>query len=124
MILRLDHVQLAIPPGAEDACRRFYVDLLGMEEVEKPASLAARGGLWLRAGDAAVHLGVEADFRPARKAHPGFVVADPDALAAALAQAGHEPSWDDALPGIRRFYVADPCGNRLEFLSSGITPPA
>jgi len=123
MILRLDHVQLAIPPGAEETCRRFYVGLLGMDEVEKPPALAVRGGLWLRGGDAVVHLGVEEAFRPALKAHPGFVVADLDALAAALSEAGHELHWDEALPGIRRFYVADPCGNRLEFLSADFPPP-
>lgn len=118
MITRLDHVQLAIPPGAEEPCRRFYIDLLGLEEVQKPPSLAVRGGLWLRSGGVQVHLGVEKDFRPARKAHPAFTADDLDALAATLADAGHEPDWDDALPGIRRFYVADPCGNRLEFLAA------
>jgi len=123
VILRLDHVQLAIPAGAEEACRRFYVGVLGMDELEKPPALKARGGLWLRGGDAVVHLGVEEPFRPALKAHPGFVVADLDALAAILMDAGHTPLWDEALPGIRRFYVADPCGNRLEFLSAEIPSP-
>lgn len=117
MMLRLDHVQLAIPSGVEEECRRFYVGLLGMEEVAKPPVLAARGGLWLRGGDVQIHLGVEADFRPALKAHPGIVVADVDALAANFAEAGYQPIWDDALPGIRRFYVSDPVGNRLEFIA-------
>nr|WP_255616644.1 glyoxalase [Microvirga puerhi] len=111
---------MAIPAGAEDACRHFYIGLLGMDEVPKPESLASRGGLWLRRGDVQIHLGVEADFHPARKAHPGFVAEDVDRLASVLADAGHHPEWDDALPGIRRFYVADPCGNRLEFMSEGI----
>ncbi|MCB8819868.1 VOC family protein [Microvirga rosea] len=121
MIHRLDHVQLAIPAGMEDASRQFYIGLLGMEEIDKPAALAARGGLWLRAGnDVQIHLGVETGFQPARKAHPGFVVHDVDRLAEALIAAGHRVEWDDALPGIRRFYVADPSGNRLEFMSEGM----
>ncbi|MGO4571587.1 glyoxalase [Microvirga sp. 2TAF3] len=117
-MLRLDHVQLAIPPGAENECRRFYVDILGMEEVPKPPALAKRGGLWLRSGEVQIHLGVEADFHPALKAHPGIVVGDLDRLAETLARSGHEPIWDDSLPEIRRFYVADPLGNRLEFLAA------
>ncbi|MFC4172808.1 glyoxalase [Microvirga sp. GCM10011540] len=117
-MLRIDHVQLAIPAGAEEVCRRFYVDLLRMEEVAKPAALAARGGLCLRSGAVQIHLGVEVDFRPARKAHPAIAVADLDGLARTLARAGHEPTWDDAIPEIRRFYVADPLGNRLEFMGS------
>ena len=76
------HVQLAIPPGTEDQARSFYVDVLGMTEVQKPSVLAARGGLWIRADKLEIHLGVETDFRPARKAHPGILVADLDALAA------------------------------------------
>jgi catechol 2,3-dioxygenase-like lactoylglutathione lyase family enzyme len=107
--VRLDHVQLAAPPGCEEAARRFFGDLIGMREVEKPRSLAARGGVWFEQ----LHVGVEQDFRPARKAHPAFVVADLDALAERLG----DVSWDDGLPGVRRFYVSDPWGNRLEFLA-------
>ena len=117
-MLRLDHVQLAIPAGAEAACRAFYVGVLGMAELPKPPELAKRGGLWVRSGDVEIHLGVEADFRPARKAHPGIVVADIDALAARLAAAGHAPAWDEAIPDLRRFFAADPLGNRLEFIGS------
>ena len=115
-MLRLDHVQLAIPKGAEDLCRRFYAGLLGMREVQKPPSLAKRGGLWLESGSVRIHLGVEEDFRPARKAHPAIAVADLDALARLLSEAGHEPAWDDAIPDVRRFYVQDPVGNRIEFM--------
>ena len=79
---KLDHVQLAIPPGAEDLCRSFYVDLLGMSEVPKPPVLAARGGLWLASGPVRIHLGVEPDFRPARKAHPAVAVTDIEGLSA------------------------------------------
>ncbi|HEX8662859.1 MAG TPA: VOC family protein [Beijerinckiaceae bacterium] len=120
-MLRLDHVQLAIPAGAEDACRRFYVGVLGMTELAKPAELAKRGGLWVRSGAVEIHLGVEADFRPARKAHPGIVVADVEALAAKLQAAGHALTFDEAIPGVRRFFAADPLGNRLEFIGSDET---
>ncbi len=115
-MLRLDHVQLAIPEGAENLCRPFYAGLLGMMEVPKPPALAGRGGLWLESGSVRIHLGVEADFRPARKAHPAIAVADLDALARLLSQAGHDPAWDDAITDIRRFYVEDPVGNRIEFM--------
>lgn len=117
-MLRLDHVQIAIPVGAEAACRGFYVGVLGMTELVKPPELAKRGGIWVRSGAVEIHLGVEAEFRPARKAHPGIVVADIDGLAARLHAAGQPPLWDDAIPGVRRFFTADPLGNRLEFIGS------
>ncbi|MDA3647854.1 glyoxalase [Saccharopolyspora indica] len=113
----LHHVQLSIPPNSEDDCRRFWVDVLGMIEVRKPPVLAARGGLWVRADDLEIHLGVEEDFRPAKKAHPGILVADLDGLAKRLESRGVEVTWDDSFPGYRRFYAADNLGNRLEFLS-------
>ncbi|NIX77051.1 VOC family protein [Microvirga terricola] len=119
MMLRIDHVQLAMPAGAEEEGRRFYIGVLGMEEVPKPATLAARGGVWFKSGEVQLHLGVEADFRPATKAHPAVAIADLDGLAATLRRAGHEPIWDDAIPNVRRFYVADPFGNRLEFMAAG-----
>ncbi|GAA1789945.1 VOC family protein [Luedemannella flava] len=114
----LHHVQLAIPAGAEDACRAFYVGLLGLHEVDKPPVLAARGGLWVRGGTLELHLGVEADFRPARKAHPGILVADLDDLVRRLTAAGVAVECDPHLPGYRRCYAADPVGNRLEFLAT------
>lgn len=113
----IDHVQLAIPRGAEDRCRAFYVDLLGMQEVAKPSSLAARGGLWLETGGVRLHLGVEDDFRPARKAHPALVVSDVDLLAQALEAAGLPIRWDTEIPGVRRFYVDDCVGNRIEIVA-------
>ena len=116
MIHGMHHVQLAVPAGVEETLRAFYGGALGMTEVPKPAALAARGGVWFRAGSAELHLGVEDGFRPARKAHPGLLVADLDALVERLAAAGHTVSWDDAFPGHRRCYVDDPCGNRLELL--------
>ena len=117
MIVGLHHVQLAVPAGSEPALREFYGGVLGMTEVTKPAALAARGGAWFRSGATELHLGVESDFRPARKAHPALLVDDLDALTARLAAAGQDVRWDDLLPGHRRCYVEDPCGNRLELLS-------
>jgi catechol 2,3-dioxygenase-like lactoylglutathione lyase family enzyme len=113
----LDHVQLAMPEGGEPAARAFYGGLLGLAEVAKPPRLAARGGVWFEAGPVRVHLGVEAGFRPARKAHPAFRVADLEALRRRLTTGGIAVQDDDAIPGERRFHVADPFGNRLEFLA-------
>ncbi len=118
MMLGLDHVQLAIPPGAEERCRGFYRDLLEMQEIAKPPLLAARGGLWLRAGTVELHLGVEQEFRPARKAHPAFRVDDLDGLAARLKDAGYALTSDDTIAGTRRFFTHDPLGNRLEFIAA------
>jgi catechol 2,3-dioxygenase-like lactoylglutathione lyase family enzyme len=112
----LHHTQLAMPAGEEPTVRSFYRDVLGMTELDKPPALAARGGCWFRSGDLELHLGVERDFRPARKAHPGMLVSDIDALADRLAASGVEVDWDDGFPAHRRFYCHDPLGNRLEFL--------
>ena len=116
MIIGLDHVQVAIPVGGEDRAREFYGGLLGMTELAKPAALAGRGGCWFAGGRAVLHLGVEQPFRPARKAHPAFTVADLDALFGLLAAHGHPGTRaDQELPGVRRFHVFDPFGNRIEF---------
>ena len=112
----LDHVQVAIPPGGEDAARRFYAGLLGLREMQKPEPMRATGGVWFEPG---VHLGVEAEFMPARKAHPGLRMADLDAVAERLAAAGADVQWDERWPGVRRFYTHDPFGNRLELLAGG-----
>jgi catechol 2,3-dioxygenase-like lactoylglutathione lyase family enzyme len=117
VISGLHHVQLAVPPGSEPALRQFYGGVLGMTEIPKPAALTSRGGVWFRSGTAELHLGVEAGFRPARKAHPGLLVDDLDRIVARLAEAGHSVRPDDLLPGYRRCYVDDPCGNRLELLT-------
>jgi hypothetical protein len=116
VLVAVDHVQLAAPPGSEDTLRSYYAGVLGMTEVPKPPALAARGGCWFEAGSVQLHLGIEADFRPARKAHPGLRVRGIEAYAARLAAKGAEVTWDDGLPGHRRFYSQDPVGNRLEFL--------
>jgi len=120
VIAGLDHVQLAGPPGSEEDARRFFGGLLGLRELEKPPALAARGGVWFACGAQAVHVGVEDEFAPARKAHPAFALAsaaEVDALASRLAEAGFEARFDEELPGYRRFYASDPWGNRLEFLA-------
>ena len=113
-ITGIDHVQVAAPAGCEDDARAFYGGLLGLEEIPKPAALAARGGCWFRAGAQELHVGVEVPFAPARKAHPGLVADDLDGLADRLRGAGHEVVFDDAIPSAKRFYVADPFANRLE----------
>jgi catechol 2,3-dioxygenase-like lactoylglutathione lyase family enzyme len=116
----LDHVQLAAPPGCEAEARRFFGDLLGLEELEKPEPLRSRGGAWFALGGGGqLHVGVEEPFAPARKAHPAFRVAPEKLveLAARLESAGERVESDDSLPGARRFYTADPWGNRLELLS-------
>lgn len=114
----IHHVQLACPPGSEDALRAFYVGVLGLVEKEKPAPLAARGGCWFTGYGVELHLGVEDGFQPARKAHPGLLWPDLDGLADRLRSAGYPVHWgNDELPGLRRFYTADVHGNRLEFLS-------
>lgn len=113
---KIHHVQLAMPAGAEEEARRFFGDLLGMREMEKPQELARRGGAWFRDGDLELHLGVEEPFTPARKAHPGILTGELDGLARRLEAAGHDVARDPHFPGFRRFYVDDCFGNRLEFL--------
>jgi catechol 2,3-dioxygenase-like lactoylglutathione lyase family enzyme len=112
--MRLDHVQVAAPPGCEADARAFYGGLLGLAEVEKPEPLRARGGVWFEQ----LHVGVEEDFAPARKAHPALAADDLDAVAERLAAAGAPVRWDASLPGVRRFYTADPWGNRIELLAT------
>lgn len=115
-ILGIDHVQLAMPAGEEERARGFYFGLLGIPEVQKPASLARRGGVWFQQGPVKIHLGVEADFRPALKAHPALLVRDLASLARRLGEAGVQVVKDDDLPGYDRVYVSDPFGNRLELM--------
>ena len=112
----LHHVQVSAPIGCEPDARRFYGDLIGLDEIEQPESLVARGGVWFGLGDQELHIGVQEPFSPAWKAHPALSMApeDLDALAQRLLEAGVKVSWDDALPGIRRFYSEDPWGNRIE----------
>jgi catechol 2,3-dioxygenase-like lactoylglutathione lyase family enzyme len=116
-LTRIDHVQLAMPPGGEDAARGFYAGLLGLEEVAKPAELAGRGGSWFELGSLRLHLGVEADFRPARKAHPALRVEGFAELVSQLRKAGCAVSDQDRFEGSARVYVEDPFGNRIELIA-------
>jgi catechol 2,3-dioxygenase-like lactoylglutathione lyase family enzyme len=116
VITGLDHVQVAIPSGGEDAARAFYGGLLEMTELAKPPVLAARGGCWFQSGLAVLHLGVEQPFTPARKAHPALLVTELDALHERLSGAGYEcVRADGEIAGVRRFHTGDPFGNRIEF---------
>ena len=111
----IDHVQLAMPVGAEEVARDFYVRVLGLVEVPKPAALLPRGGCWFEAGAVRVHLGTEDDFRPARKAHPALLRRD---LRDFIEESDLDATWADEIPGIIRCHVADPFGNRIELVEA------
>jgi catechol 2,3-dioxygenase-like lactoylglutathione lyase family enzyme len=116
-ILNIDHVQIAMPDGKEEKARTFYVHILGFTEIPKPPELAKRGGVWLQAGNANLHLGVEENFRPARKAHPAFIVNGLDALVEKVRSAGHETDTSQPpLEGYKRAHIFDPFGNRIELM--------
>jgi catechol 2,3-dioxygenase-like lactoylglutathione lyase family enzyme len=115
-VIGLHHVQLAMPPGGEADAQRFYGGLLGLERVEKPKELASRGGCWFRGPGVEFHLGIEEDFRPARKAHPAFLIDGLADLRRRLAAAGVQTAEDVQLEGQRRFYAYDPFGNRVELV--------
>ncbi len=114
--LRLDHVQLAMPAGGEERARAFFVGVLGMEEIRKPADGAGRGGCWFTSGPVHVHLGVDPDFRPARKAHPAFVVPSLSELVRRLESAGLEVTPGGKLAGRERVFAPDCFGNRIEWI--------
>jgi extradiol dioxygenase family protein len=114
-VLAIDHLQLAMPRGEETAARTFYGELLGLAEIPKPEALAARGGVWFQCGAQQLHLGVEDDFRPAKKAHPAFAVDDLQALAKELQARGFQLVCDSVqLDGSRKIFTEDPFGNRVE----------
>jgi catechol 2,3-dioxygenase-like lactoylglutathione lyase family enzyme len=116
-ILSIDHVQMAMPAGEEEKARAFYAELLGFTEMPKPPELAKRGGAWFQSGGAQLHLGVDADFRPARKAHPAFLVEDLNTLIANIQQAGYETDTSQPpLDGYKRAHIFDPFGNRIELM--------
>ena len=116
-ILSIDHVQIAMPAGEEDKARAFYVELLGFTEIPKPPELVRRGGAWFQSGNVQLHLGVESDFRPARKAHPAFIVDNLDSLISNIRNAGYETdSSQPPLDGYKRAHIFDPFGNRIELM--------
>lgn len=114
---RIDHVQVCIPPGAEGRAREFYGGLLGLEEVEKPAALRERGGLWFRIADIQLHVGVEASVAPSKR-HPAFEVEDAPAVRSYLERHGVRTRDEPALEGVVRFSIFDPFGNRIELLEN------
>jgi catechol 2,3-dioxygenase-like lactoylglutathione lyase family enzyme len=119
-VMGIDHVQVAAPPACEPEARRFYGELLGLPELPKPDALERRGGVWFACGTHQLHVGIAQEFSPASKAHPALLVrrSDIDRLAKRLADAGCAVLWDDAIPGTRRFYTADPWGNRIELVAA------
>lgn len=119
----LHHLQLAMPRGAEDEARAFYGGVLGLSEIPKPPNLARRGGVWFELGALQLHLGVEEDFRPARKAHPALLVEDLAALVAECRRTGVPVAAGEPLPGFDRVYLADPFGNRIEILQPKAAEP-
>lgn len=118
-ITQLDHIQLAMPPGQEAKAREFFAGVLGMQEEQKPKTLANRGGCWFKAGLAILHVGVEREFVAQKKAHPAFCSTELEALAGRLLAKGYTVEWDDELPGRKRFYTHDPFSNRIEAIQDG-----
>jgi catechol 2,3-dioxygenase-like lactoylglutathione lyase family enzyme len=122
-VRRLDHILLAMPAGRESDARKFYQGILGIPEAIKPPNLAARGGCWFEDGELKIHLGVEKNFAPARKAHPAFIVDDLAGLEATLVKAGYAVSHDAPLEGYDRIFVDDPFGNRIELMQVKTSSP-
>ncbi|MHB0991956.1 MAG: VOC family protein [Burkholderiales bacterium] len=117
-VVRLDHVQLAMPAGAEPKARAFYGGLLELQEIPKPSEIASRGGVWFQCGSLQLHLGIESDFRPARKAHPALVIEGYAELLAALVATGYDVIEDTSIPAVIRCFTFDPFGNRIELIST------
>lgn len=116
-VLSIDHVQIAMPAGQEEKARAFYVGVLGFAETSKPVELARRGGAWFQSGNVKLHLGVEDGFKPARKAHPAFIVSDLDTVIAKVQDAGFETDASQPpLDGYKRAHIFDPFGNRIELM--------
>ena len=119
-VVGLDHVQLVAPPGCEEDARQFFGAVLGLDEIDKPEALRPQGGVWFVLGEQQLHIGVDPEFAPARKAHPALVVARGrlEEVAERLLSAGVEVIWDDAIPDVARFFCKDPWGNRIELLEA------
>ena len=121
MIRSIDHVQIAMPAGGEEKARLFYIHALGFAEIPKPPELAKRGGVWFKSKEVQIHLGVEQDFRPARKAHPALIVEDLDALLMRVQADGYEiDTSQPPLEGYERAHIFDPFGNRIELMEKRI----
>jgi catechol 2,3-dioxygenase-like lactoylglutathione lyase family enzyme len=118
VFISIDHVQLAMPAGEEEAARKFYGGILGMNEIPKPLELAKRGGVWFATGEVQIHLGVESEFRPAKKAHPALRCREYDKLVARLREHRTEVVEDDTIPGVVRCHIHDCFGNRIELIKS------
>lgn len=114
-IKRLDHIQICIPIGAEEQAKQFYVEVLGLEEIEKPDTLKPNGGLWFKVADIQLHIGVEAEQNKSKR-HPAFEVEDLEGVKQHLQSKGVKVKEETAIPGINRFSFLDPFGNRIEFL--------
>ncbi|MGH9071641.1 MAG: VOC family protein [Acidimicrobiales bacterium] len=117
-ITAIDHVQLAIPPGAEAQARQFWVELMGFDALETPLPLAARANRWFGSGAVRLHVGADEDFHPARKAHPALVVSGLDELVHRLERAGTVVRWAEDIGGVRRCHTSDPFGNRIELIEA------
>jgi catechol 2,3-dioxygenase-like lactoylglutathione lyase family enzyme len=120
-IIDIHHIQLAMPPGEEESARFFYIGILGFEETPKPSNLVQRGGVWFRSNSVHLHLGIEVDFRPAKKTHPAFVVDDLETIEKRCTATGYSIVRDEPIPGYDRMYVTDPFGNRIELLQKSNT---
>lgn len=112
----IDHVQIAAPKGSEDEARNFFIDVIGMKEIPKPSNLAKKGGVWFKCGNHQLHIGIQEDFFPAKKAHPAFHVENIEDLRNKIQKSGFVTDPGDTLEGANRFYVNDPFGNRIEFI--------
>jgi catechol 2,3-dioxygenase-like lactoylglutathione lyase family enzyme len=115
-VVALDHVQIAMPPGREQEAREFYQGILGISEVPKPIELSGRGGAWFESGQIKIHLGIEDEFRPARKAHPAFLVSDLNQMLTLLINNGYSVTEDKSLSKVQRAFTQDPFGNRVELI--------
>jgi Lactoylglutathione lyase and related lyases len=115
-IIEIHHIQLAMPPGAEEIARSFYIGILDFTEIDKPSNLAKRGGVWFRSKSVQLHLGIETNFRPSKKAHPAFEVDDLASIEKRCMDSGHSVARDEPLSGYERIYVTDPFENRIELL--------
>jgi catechol 2,3-dioxygenase-like lactoylglutathione lyase family enzyme len=120
VIVGLDHSFLTIQDGGEDAARRFYGEVLGLEEIQRPEGLQRSGGVWFQAGGQELHLGTDDAHLPPKRPHPGFRVgssAELDEVADRLTSNRYDVEWDERIEGRRRFYTRDPFGNRIELLT-------